>query len=121
MAQLSQGITCFWDDINRMGREQDVMGMTFSEFGRRIMANAGNGTDHGSSQPLFYFGANVHAGITGTNPVINDNITANDNLALQYDYRGVFGSLLRQWAGASAASVSEALPGSFPDIKLVNA
>ncbi len=120
MAQLSQGITCFWDDMNRIGREQDVMGMTFSEFGRRIMANAGNGTDHGSSQPLFYFGANVHAGITGSNPVINDNITANDNLALQYDYRAVFGSLLKQWAGASAAAVSEALPGNFPEIKIFN-
>jgi uncharacterized protein (DUF1501 family) len=119
LKMLSQGITCFWDDMNRIGREKDVLGMTFSEFGRRIMANAGNGTDHGSSQPMLYFGHGIKGGITGANPIIPDKVNGTDNLALQYDYRSVFGSVLKQWAGAPSQVVNDVWGGNFPDIKMI--
>jgi len=80
-----------------MGREEDVTGMTFSEFGRRIISNASYGTDHGSSQPIIFFGKNTNAGIIGVNPVIPDKVTVEDNLPLQYDFRSVYASLLENW------------------------
>ncbi len=118
LSKLSQAITCFWDDIQCMGKENEVAGMTFSEFGRRIMSNASFGTDHGSSQPILFFGSKVKHGIIGTNPVIPEKITVNDNLALQYDYRAIYASVLKQWYGASNEVISNVIPGKFPEIEI---
>lgn len=116
--KLSQAIACFWDDVIKMGKENEVAGMTFSEFGRRIMSNASYGTDHGSSQPLLFFGANIKPGITGTNPVLPQKVTVNDNLALQYDFRSVYASVLKSWFEAPENSISEILYGDFPPLQL---
>jgi uncharacterized protein (DUF1501 family) len=118
LGKLSQGITCFWDDIKRMGKENEVAGMTFSEFGRRIMSNGSYGTDHGSSQPLLFFGSQIKSGITGTNPLIPEKVTVNDNLSLQYDYRSVYASILNGWFKAPSNTVAEILDGNFPEIEI---
>ena len=39
------------DDITKMNQQDRVLGMTFSEFGRRIISNGSQGTDHGSAEP----------------------------------------------------------------------
>lgn len=41
------------DDVKLLGLENRVAGLTFSEFGRRIVSNASGGTDHGAAQPMF--------------------------------------------------------------------
>ena len=33
--------------------------MTFSEFGRRVAQNNGNGTDHGTAEPMFIVGTGI--------------------------------------------------------------
>ncbi|HTY00900.1 MAG TPA: DUF1501 domain-containing protein, partial [Bacteroidota bacterium] len=43
LGQLSDGITAFMDDITLLGVASKVIGMTFSEFGRRIKSNASLG------------------------------------------------------------------------------
>ena len=68
--KLSEAITAFMDDLTFLNIEDRVMGMTFSEFGRRIKSNSSDGTDHGAAAPLFVFGKDVQSGILGTNPVI---------------------------------------------------
>jgi len=118
LQKLSQAVQCFWEDMHTIGRQDDVAGMTFSEFGRRIMSNASCGTDHGSSQPLMFFGAGVKHGITGHNPVIPDVVNATDNLAWQYDHRAIYSSILKQWFGVPGHLVSEVFPGNFPDVKI---
>jgi len=109
LSQLSQGIACFWDDIEKMGRQQDVAGMVFSEFGRRIMSNASYGTDHGSSQAVMFFGANLKQGIIGNNPLIPEKLTVNDNLAVEYDFRSVYASVLKGWFKADEQSITKAV------------
>jgi uncharacterized protein (DUF1501 family) len=118
LAKLSQAITCFWDDINRMGRSDDVVGMAFSEFGRRIMSNSSYGTDHGSTQPIMFFGKSVNPGIIGTNPIIPDKVTVDDNLPKQFDFRSVYNSILKDWAGGTTAVVEDVLLGNFPEVKV---
>ena len=108
----------FWEDITAMGREDDVVGMTFSEFGRRIMSNASMGTDHGSSQPILFFGRGINAGIIGVNPVIPEHVTVQDNLSLQYDYRSVYSSVLKNWLDAEPTVISDVLLGSYQEIKI---
>ena len=52
---LSEAIASFQEDINLQGLGERVLGMTFSEFGRRIRANDSLGTDHGTAAPLMPF------------------------------------------------------------------
>lgn len=118
LSKLSQAITCFWDDVVHMGREGDVAGMTFSEFGRRIVSTSGLGTDHGSTQPVIYFGADIDSQIIGHNPVIPDKVTVDDNLPLQYDFKAVYASVLRQWFGAGSDVIHSVLPGDFAPVNI---
>ncbi|MEJ0081821.1 MAG: DUF1501 domain-containing protein [Puia sp.] len=54
LKQVSEAISAFQTDVSQLGIGKRVMGMTFSEFGRRIKSNGSAGTDHGAAQPVFY-------------------------------------------------------------------
>jgi uncharacterized protein (DUF1501 family) len=95
------------------------MGMTFSEFGRRIKSNASGGTDHGAAAPVIYFGNKVKSAILGTNPILPATATPNDNIAMQYDFRSLYATVLQQWLSLDAADVQQVLGGSFPLIGIV--
>ncbi len=97
MQRLSDAIKAFQDDLQGLGVADRVMGMTFSEFGRRVKSNASVGTDHGAAAPLFVFGNKINPGITGVNPTIPANATVNDNIPMQYDFRSVYSTLLQNW------------------------
>jgi hypothetical protein len=73
------------------------LGMTFSEFGRRIRANGSSGTDHGDSAPMFLFGKSVNPTVVGANAVIPANPSASATPTIQYDYRQIYMSVLRNW------------------------
>lgn len=97
LGQLSEAIDAFQDDVELLGLKDRVLGMTYSEFGRRIKSNFSLGTDHGAAAPLFLFGANVKPGILGNNPTISSSVGVNDNLPMQYDFRSVYASVLKDW------------------------
>jgi uncharacterized protein (DUF1501 family) len=97
MQRLSDAVTAFQNDLVGLGIEDRVLGMTFSEFGRRIKSNASVGTDHGAAAPLFLFGKKVNPGITGVNPTIPAVANVNDNIPMQYDFRSVYASILQDW------------------------
>lgn len=97
MQRLSDAIKAFQDDLQGLGIQDRVLGMTFSEFGRRVKSNASTGTDHGAAAPLFVFGTKVNPGITGVNPILPANATTNDNIPMQYDFRSVYATLLSNW------------------------
>ena len=63
LGRLSEAINAFQDDLAMLQAEDRVVGMTFSEFGRRIQSNASGGTDHGAAAPVFVFGKNVRGEI----------------------------------------------------------
>jgi hypothetical protein len=94
------------------------MGMTFSEFGRRIKSNASVGTDHGAAAPLFLFGKNVISGVTGTNPDIPTNITVNDNIPFQYDFRSIYASILEKWFCVSPADLQQVLFKNYQSLNI---
>jgi hypothetical protein len=113
LGKLSVGITAFEDDLRLMGAQDRVLGMTFSEFGRRIVSNASLGTDHGTAEPIIMFGTKVKAGIMGTSPVLTATPNVNDNLPLQFDFRSVYASVLKDWFGASPAELQVAITGTI--------
>ncbi len=94
---MSEAIDAFQDDLEQLGLDERVMGLTYSEFGRRIKSNFSLGTDHGAAAPMFLFGKNVKPGILGSNPTISSNVEVNDNLPMQYDFRSVYASVLKDW------------------------
>lgn len=117
---VSENIRAFQHDLQLMGIQDRVMGMTFSEFGRRITSNASYGTDHGSAQPMFLFGTQVLPGMLGTNPTIPSNTTAATNLAMQYDFRSVYASVLRDWFCLSQGDIDSVLLETYQPLNLIN-
>lgn len=117
---LSNAVHAFQDDLRLLGLEDRVLGMTFSEFGRRIIGNGSLGTDHGSALPMFLFGTKVLPGMLGTNPVIPANATAQTNLAMQYDFRSVYASILQDWFCLTPSEVNSVLLGTHQPLALVD-
>lgn len=107
MQRLSEGIKAFMDDLKAQGTQDKVVGMTFSEFGRRAASNGTRGTDHGWASPLFVFGNAVKTQIIGKNPNLSKLVGG--NIDLQNDFRTVYAAILKDWMGASDASVKSVL------------
>jgi uncharacterized protein (DUF1501 family) len=59
LKQYAESMQVFMDDMKANERMQDVMVMTFSEFGRRVKQNASNGTDHGTTNNVFLMGGKL--------------------------------------------------------------
>ncbi|OQP40907.1 hypothetical protein A4H97_14980 [Niastella yeongjuensis] len=119
LQRLSEAIGAFMNDLQFLQIENRVMGMTISEFGRRIKSNASDGTDHGAAAPVFYFGNAIKPGIIGSNPVIPEKVTANDNVPMQYDFRSLYTSVLQNWFNMPVQEVQQILMGNFSPVPIV--
>jgi len=119
MRTLSDAICAFQDDCVRLGIDDRVMGMTFSEFGRRIRSNQSNGTDHGTAAPLFVFGSCVNSNILGENAEINPDADINEGVPMQFDFRSVYASMLMDWFGVSDGDIREVLYDDFQHLPIV--
>jgi len=117
---VSDSIHAFQDDLQLLGIADRVVGMTFSEFGRCIFSNGSGGTDHGSALPMFLFGNKVLPGMLGTNPVIDPGSNAGTNLAMQYDFRSVYASVLKDWFCLEQTEVDQVLLNSFQPLSLID-
>jgi uncharacterized protein (DUF1501 family) len=118
LGSVSDAIKAFMDDLKFLGVEERVVGMTFSEFGRRILSNASFGTDHGAAAPLFVFGAMVQGGVSGSTPLIPANATVGDNVPYQYDFRSVYASILANWLCVNATTLNNVMLRNFQDLPL---
>ncbi len=117
LGRLSTAMMAFQDDVRLLGVEHRVLGMTFSEFGRRVQSNASLGTDHGTAAPIFFFGQPVFPGVIGSNPSLTD--LTNGNLKMQYDFRAVYASVLQQWFGVSDNDLQAILYKDFLQIPII--
>ncbi|MFT7229781.1 MAG: hypothetical protein ACI9GO_000240 [Bacteroidia bacterium] len=117
---VSEAINAFQDDLEKLKIDDRVMGMTFSEFGRRIIGNASTGTDHGSAAPMFLFGSKVKGGMSGSNPIIPENPSANDNLAMEHDFRSIYSTILQKWFCLDSATSDSVLLKSFETMDLLD-
>ncbi len=120
LAKLSVAISAFQDDITLMGKANKVTGMTFSEFGRRVINNTSNGTDHGSGAPVIFFGAGILGGVTGTSPVLPANPVSNTQVPLQYDFRQLYATVMQQWLCMDPVQSEIVLNGSYQTVPIFN-
>jgi len=90
---------------------ENVLSMTFSEFGRRIEENGSNGTDHGTASPILMFGDGLNdQGFVGTHPDIQDP-DQTGNPAFTTDFRQVYATVLKQWLCIDESLVDQILFG----------
>jgi uncharacterized protein (DUF1501 family) len=120
VGRLSDAIAAFMDDLTFLNISDRVIGMTFSEFGRRIKSNGSVGTDHGAGAPMFVFGSQVQPGMIGSNPLIPANATVNDNVAMQYDFRSVYASILNQWLCVPVNDLQQILLQNFQMLPIID-
>jgi len=118
LRQLGSSIKAFVKDCESLGISDRVMGMTFSEFGRRIKSNASYGTDHGAAAPLFFFGNNINSGVIGKNPKIPDEIQVRSNLEHEFEFRQIYSTMFRDWFCMSEGDVQGIL-GDFSTLDVV--
>ncbi len=117
---LGDAVAGFQAELEKHNLQKRVMAMTFSEFGRRIKANDSTGTDHGSAAPLFLFGSCVNPGILGDNPTISPRVANDEGVAMQYDFRSVYASVLVDWFEVDSALVKQILFRDFQRLPIVD-
>lgn len=121
LKNVSDAIKSFQDDLTFLKVDDRVVGMTFSEFGRRIKSNGSMGTDHGAAAPLFIFGKSVLGGVLGDTPMIPASATVNDNLPFQYDFRSVYSTILANWLCVKDEDLQQIMLKNYQILPLVNA
>ncbi len=124
---LSGSIEAFLADLENQNLADDVVALTFSEFGRKAAENGSYGTDHGEIAPMFLFGKPVAGGISGTNPNLAEATSSNNYQiqTVQYDYRQTFATLQQNFLGADdtiidATFFNHTANDSFSNLKLNN-
>lgn len=89
---VSDSISRFMGQMKSTSRAADVTMVVYSEFGRRVIGNGSQGTDHGTSGPMFVIGDKVNGGFYGDQPSLKNLI--NGDLAVTTDFRDVYATVL---------------------------
>ncbi len=98
-AEINNAIKPFVADMKANGRFEDVLMMTFSEFGRRVSQNASNGTDHGTANNMFFIGGGLKK--KGLLNALPDLSNLNDgDLKYTVDFKNVYATVLQKWLDA---------------------
>ncbi len=106
LTQLDTAVTGFVERMAGSTAGRGVVVAIYSEFGRRVRANASSGTDHGTASDVFLLGAPVTGGWYGTQPSLTD--LDNGDLKVHNDFRDVYATLLHHVLDTEPATV---LPG----------
>ncbi len=110
---LSEAVHDFFDDLKKSDDDKRVLGMTFSEFGRRIEQNASQGTDHGAAAPVILFGGGLEEnGFVGNPPDLQD-LDVIGNLKFDVDFRQIYATVLENWLCIDPGLVNQIMGKSF--------
>lgn len=105
--QLDDALAAFVKDLQQHHRFQDVVVMTFSEFGRRAGQNASGGTDHGTANNMFLLGGGLkQAGVLNEGPDLQQ--LQDGDLRYTTDFKSVYATLLRNWLHANDREILQA-------------
>lgn len=118
MDDLNQAVTAFTQDLTQLGLQDRVMGMTLSEFGRRVKENGSTGTDHGTTAPMFFFGPQLNAGVYGKAPNF-DNLDRRGDFFHEFHFRQAYASVLNQWFGVSDETLKLVFPSNPSSLPLI--
>ena len=113
--QINEALNAFVTDLKKNNRFEDVLIMSFSEFGRRVAQNASRGTDHGSANNMFFISGGLKQ-----KGLLNelDDLTSLKLGDLQYkiDFRRVYATILQNWLKVKAEPI---LGNAFEPLRFV--
>jgi uncharacterized protein (DUF1501 family) len=92
LQKVDDAVTPFLRDMAADEYGKNVVVMMYSEFGRRVAANASQGTDHGTAGPVFIAGGPVKGGFYGDEPSLTD--LDDGDLKGTTDFRDIYYELL---------------------------
>jgi uncharacterized protein (DUF1501 family) len=113
LGELDAAVTGFLHRVAAGPAGDRVVLAVYSEFGRRVAANANQGTDHGTAGPVFIAGHPVKGGFYGDEPPLS---RLNDgDLFATTDFRDVYATLLHRTLDTDPARVLTAYrPSELP-------
>jgi uncharacterized protein (DUF1501 family) len=93
----AESMEIFVEDLQKNKTFDDVLILTFSEFGRRVKQNESKGTDHGTANNVFVMGKNLNQqGVYNSLPNL-ENLDKNGNLKYEIDFREIYATILDKW------------------------
>ena len=113
--EISGALDSFFADLKEHNASENVVVMLFSEFGRRVKDN-GTGTDHGAAGAAFVIGDRVNGGMYGEYPSLKTEDLTQGDLAPNYDFRGLYASLVDKWLGLDPIPI---VGGKFEQMSFV--
>lgn len=96
LKELDLALNSFVQELKKSKLYDDVLIMTYCEFGRRVKENASLGTDHGTANVQFVLGGKVKGGVFGD---VNLNNLDKNNLIFTSDYKNLYNTVLTKWFG----------------------
>ena len=93
LATLAANLAALRRNLRAAGLWDEVLVLTYSEFGRRARENGSGGTDHGTAAPLFVLGGGVRGGLHGGHPALSD--LSDGDLRHAVDFREVYATVAR--------------------------
>jgi uncharacterized protein (DUF1501 family) len=94
---LDDALAAFMREMATDKYGKNVVVLAYSEFGRRVRANASQGTDHGTAGPVFVAGQPVKGGFYGDEPSLTD--LDDGDLKPTTDFRDIYHTLLSRTIG----------------------
>ncbi|MGN7757765.1 DUF1501 domain-containing protein [Chryseobacterium sp. 22532] len=103
-SDINEAVKSFVTDLKSNGIFENVLLMTFSEFGRRVAQNASNGTDHGTANQMFFISGGLKK--KGLLNALPDLQKLNEgDLIYTEDFRKVYATVLKNWLKADSSKV----------------
>jgi len=113
MRYVSEAVFAFQDELKLHDKEENVLSLVYSEFGRRMGSNKSNGTDHGEAYPMMLLGSQVNPVVFGENPEIPEQVEKKTNVPMKIDFRSVYASILNQWFRLPKSEIKTILNDDF--------
>ncbi|MET0298891.1 MAG: DUF1501 domain-containing protein, partial [Flavitalea sp.] len=112
---MNEAVHAFVKDLKNNDRFDDVLLMSFSEFGRRVGQNASNGTDHGTANNMFFLSGGLkQKGLLNPLPDLTD--LQDGDLKFQVDFKDIYATVLHNWLKANDQQI---LGGNFKHLNFV--
>jgi uncharacterized protein (DUF1501 family) len=113
LKDLADGLASLRSAMIETGHWDDLLVLTYSEFGRRVGENGSDGTDHGTAAPMLILGGRLDGGrLFGAEPSLAD--LESGNLKPNIDFRAVYASVIKDfWGITDPGAIAYAVPGSW--------
>ncbi len=114
LTELDSSVSAFVDALRGHPRGNGTVVLVYTEFGRRVAANASAGTDHGWANVAFVAGPQVNGGFHGDPPSLT--ALSEGNTVYTTDFRSLYAAMFGDVLGVDPGRF---LPGSFPPVQVV--